>query len=136
MKPYDKNHPHNAIYLQCCKAAMTGNPLTLEANHYIAGWDTYKPSLDGLYPLAVWGYRNLRIKPPEPIMVTRTVTYPAPMTVAPEIGTEYCALESSLVASYTWAGDSVDQAALTQGRAFTHEADAQACWDALFGAQK
>ena len=136
MKPYDKNHPRNAIYLQCCKAAMTGNPLTLEALHNFDRWVAYPPLADGLYLIEVWDYKTLHIKPPEPVMVTRTVTYPAPMTVAPAIGTEYFALESSLVASYTWADDSVDQAALTQGRAFTTEADAQACWDALFGAQK
>lgn len=136
MKPYDKNHPHNAIYLQCCKAAMTGDPLTLEAHLNFDRWVAYPPLGDGLYLIELWDYKTVRIKRPKPVMVTRTVTYPAPMTLAPEIGTEYFALESSLIAPYAWAGDSVDRAALTQGRAFTHEADAKACWDALFGAQK
>ena len=136
MKIYHPEPPHFALFAQCLDAVKRGTPFVLEGFNSNGCWHTYFPGLDGLPDVIVWRLSNIRIKPPEPVMITRTVTYPAPMTVAPEIGTEYFALESSLVASYTWAGDSVDQAALTQGRAFTHEADAQACWDALFGAKK
>ena len=135
MKPYDKNHPHNAVFCEQLRSVIDGKPKTVQREAFCQ-WIDVAMLADGTSSSS-WDARYAhRIKPLEPVMITRTVTYPAPMTVAPAIGTEYFALESSLVASYAWAGDGVDQAALTQGRSFTDKAYAQACWDALFGAQK
>ena len=135
MNIYDKNHPHNAVFCEQLRSVIDGNPRATQVD--IGGiWSDLKMLNNGLVDASWSTCRSYRIKPLAPVMITRTVTYPAPIAVALAIGTEYFALEGSLVASYTWAGDSIDLVALMQRRAFTNEADAQACRDALFGGCK
>ena len=133
----DKNHPHNAVFCGMLQSVIDGKPKAVQYRRYKTDeWGDLDKEKAGI-ALASWDeHQFYRIKPLEPVMITRTVTYPAPIAVALAIGTEYFALEGSLVASYTWAGDSIDLVALMQRRAFTNKADAQACRDALFGAQK
>ena len=133
---YDKAHKHNALYVQCLQACIDGKPLNLQLKAQSdCEWFEVPPCGDGT-PMTNWQpAREYRIKPPEPVLITRTVTYPAPMTEAPAVGIPYFAAETNGTCQYRWDGDKIDLSALQQGRAFTTQADAQACWDALFGSQ-
>lgn len=136
MNIYDKTHPHNALYLQCCAAAMRGSPLTLQALSDFDGWVDYAPLADGLYPVKMWNCESLRTKPPELVMVTRTVAYPAPMAVEPELGTKYFLCVPSGISTYTWCGNPTNEKWLAAGVCHLTRAAAQAQWDAFYGVQE
>ena len=78
---------------------------------------------------------KFRIKPRT---ITRTVTYPEPLREAPNkptviwmVGGEYdCPQEIA------WVDSGFKSKALKNGMVFATEADAQQCYDALFGEQK
>ena len=135
MKPYDKNHPHNAVFCEQLQSVIDGNPKAVQYR-VAACWDDLTMLENGTTHADWMPHIVYRIKPPEPVMVTRTVTYPAPMTVAPEIGTECFSCLPGGVAALRWLNDYVDKKWLVAGVChFTREA-AQQQWDALFGVQK
>ena len=106
MKLYDKNHPHNAVFCEQLQSVIDGKPKTAEYNVGDGVWHELPMNEQGV-SLAKWLVSyDYRINPPEPVSENR------------------------------WNGDKIYLSALQQGRAFTTKADAQACWNALVGAQK
>ena len=71
-----------------------------------------------------------------PMPAQPQVASDAPMTVAPEVGERYWMVQVGRIENCHWLNNYYDGAALAQGRVFATEADAQACWDAYFGAPK
>ena len=134
---YDKAHKHNALYVQCLQACIDGKPLNLQLKEQSdCEWFEVPCYGDGT-PMTNWQpATEYRIEPPEPVLITRTVTYPAPMTEAPAVGAWYwLVLSDNEVQRQKWDKYDCELKWLAQGRVFTTQADAQACWDALFGSQ-
>lgn len=63
-----------------------------------------------------------------PQTITRTITYPAPETVAPENGTRYwvpaAPQHSDFCAAHIWVGDTYDFRALDRGLVYDNQDDA------------
>ena len=74
----------------------------------------------------------------KPRTITRTVTYPEPLREAPEVCTWVwmVRVECSCPQNMNWAHSKYQLIALKNGIVFATEADAQQCYDALFGEQK
>lgn len=126
---YHPTHPHYLVhkaYVEGC-FADPDNPPVVQVFHELGVW------LDTLY--SNWSEDvPHRIKPRT---ITRTVTYPEPMRVAPEKGTTFSTVSSQYISLYRnhWNGMDCDSRALKNGMCFAN-ADAQACYDALFGGEK
>lgn len=95
---------------------------------------------DCSHPMALWllacdKFGEVRISRP---MVTRTVTYPEPLRVKPEKGSDYwtvyCWQEKPL--GLSWDDSFVDNRIFNAGMAFATEADAAEAHRALFGGDK
>lgn len=114
---------------------------------YIEGCfaDPDNPPVVQVKPMGIWiddPYPNwwekdcvYRIKPRT---ITRTVTYPEPMREAPAMGTAVWLVMGEQRQPYKTAWTDADflVIALKNGMCFASEADAQACYDALFGSEK
>lgn len=134
---YDKTHPHNAVHCAMLQSVIDGAPKTVQyGGHYGGGWVDMPKDAYGISIVDWVASHTFRIKPPEPVMVTRTVTYPAPMTVAPANGTEYLVPHANGVYSYTWTGDTTELAWLAIGICHLTREAAQEHWNAYYGAQK
>ena len=137
MNIYDKNHPHNAVVCEMLQAVIDGTPKTVQYRRYDADqWGDLDKEQTGI-TLASWNkYQFYRLKPREPVMITRTVTYPAPMAVEPALDAEYFLCTPSGISAHSWCGGTTNKDWLAAGIChLTHEA-AQQQWDALFGAQE
>lgn len=139
---YHPDHKHNAQYVQCLQACIDGKPLTVQRlSSYNDTWCDAIICADGMPDLTVWVGEQIRIKPPEPTLITRTVCRPAGVTVEPNDGRACWIVWAGHAKPYpvTWfkrygAIDSY-RIAFQQGYLYTNHSDAQACWDALFGSQ-
>lgn len=74
----------------------------------------------------------------KPRTITRTLTYPEPLREAPAYGTKVWSVFPDGSGPYCdyWYGVGYLLIVLKNGMVFATEADAQACYDALFGEQK
>jgi hypothetical protein len=122
-------HPHYAVhkaYVEGCFANPDNPPVVQMAGSQIWQNDS-EPKW--------YEHRKYRLKP---CAVTRTVTYPEPMRQRPDYGSTFWAVQSSRGSpvKIIWDGCSSDLSSLKNGMCFATEADAQACYDALFGSEK
>ena len=127
---FDPAHPHYKVHKAFIEGSFVSptNPPQVDSSVPGGPWyPTANPSwcMDTCY----------RIKPR---MLTRTVTYPEPLRVAPEIGAVLwlvCAHIPQPEKS-SWVGSHFQLQTFKNGVCFTNKADAQACYDTLFGEQK
>ena len=135
MRIYDKKHPLNAIFCEQLQSIIEGKPKTVQRRKS-GEWIELRMIMIGI-PDCWWEDNwEYRIKPPEPVIITRTVTYPAPMTVALAIGTEYFVCLPDGTIKVMWTGVYIDEKWLVAGVCHLTLEAAQQQWDALFGAQK
>ena len=128
---FHPTHPHYAVH----KAHVEGcfaNPDNPPVVEFFDSDDNFwteigKPSWEKVY--------QYRLKPRT---VTRTVTYPEPMREPPPHGTTVW-----IVCSQNTSPIGINRAhvigmtcALKNGMCFATKADAQACYDAIFGSEK
>ena len=69
-------------------------------------------------------------------MVTRTVTYPAPLGEKPEVGGTYWTVDPACphgITDWEWRDDEIDNCIFSAGMAFATSEDAEAAHKALFG---
>lgn len=128
---YHPEHPHYLVhkaYVEGC-FAFPDNPPVVQ---YAKGGKTFWIDISEPY----WDQLVLyRIKPR---IITRTVTYPEPMRVAPGLSSRvwFVICDVPKPVSYAWTNNNYQAQILANGMCFTTEEDAQACYDALFGSQK
>lgn len=132
----DKSHPHHAVWREHVQSVLDGNPKHIEfksSDGY--RWLSAMFSSSGVAAINWDETTPHRIARP---MVTRTITYPAPMTEAPENASLYWVFHifSNDVLRLVWRGDGADHAALKNKMAFKTEEDAKAASQAIFGAQE
>jgi len=65
--------------------------------------------------------------------ITRTITYPKPVSEPLNVGDEYWVSDGDDTYQYVWEGDNQDFSWLKQGYIHLTKYNAQAHWDALFG---
>lgn len=128
---FDSAHPHYSVH----KAFVEGSfanpdepPIVTFLNLAACTWvEDTKPTW-----ITTTQYRL------KPRMLTRTVAYPEPMRSVPAEDTEVWVVLASNKGPYQVGWDDYvffDQM-LENGMCFATEADAQTCYDALFGEQK
>jgi len=136
MNVSDKSHPHHAVWREHVQSVLDGNPKTVIRKYLdFDGWEEQPMSENGFCGACWFPGGQYRIARP---MVTRTITYPAPLTEAPADGAIYWVINSSSteVASIPWRGDKYEYLFLKRGIAFATEEDAKAAAHAIFGAQE
>ena len=124
---FHPDHVHYAIYAQYVKACYNNpdNPPVIEYQQY----STEKWFED---PTPGWFANHIyRIRPNA---ITRTVTYPEPLSVAPMKEDSFWIVDAGLSEAdcCVWYGTSRDFSFLKNGMCFLKKADAQACYAALF----
>ena len=127
---YHPSHPHYAVHKAFIEGSFANpdNPPVVQIKGP-SGWgETSNPG---------WiAETQYRIKPR---LVTRTVTYPEPLRGAPVAGTLVWLMHPQLDKPYRANWDEKYYGrlqTLKNGMVFATEADAQQCYDALFGEQK
>ena len=137
MNIYDKNHPHNAVFCEMLQSAIDGTPKTMQYRRYDAEEWSDLDKEEGGITLAGWSYYHFyRVKPPEPVIITRTVTYLEPITVVPAIGTEYFVCLLAGVVNCHWSSCYLDKKWLAAGVCHLTRKAAQKQWDAYYKVQK
>ena len=127
---FHPDHPHYAVHKQFVEGSFA-NPDSPPVVEYKTDPTVHWSVTD---PASWYGDYLYRIKPRT---VTRTVTYPEPLREAPARGREVWFVYSHAgVRGETWLESSKQIQLLKNGMVFTTEADAQQCYDALFGEQK
>jgi len=138
MNVSDKTHPHHAVWRENLEGALSQSPKLVQVNaeEDQTQWIFLHNNDEGICDEATWstGYRYRIARP----MVTRTITYPAPMSQVPKIGTIYWAINifSNEAHVFSWCGDRHDFLLLKRGMAFATEEDAKAAAQAIFGVQE
>ena len=127
---FDPAHPHYEVHKAFVEGSFANptNPPQVESS--IRGGPWY-PTANPLWNVGTC-YRF------KPRMLTRTVTYPEPMREALAKGTKSWFVLASYKSPYQaeWHDCAPYRQILNNGMCFTNEADAQTCYDALFGEQK
>ena len=136
MNVYDKNHPHNAVFVAQLQSVIDGAPRALQhADPEIMIWRDFGKAADGTSK-SPWREDQLyRLKP---LTVTRTLTYPEPLRVAPAEGTVVWVLNVLCPRGFskgTWVGYSGDKIYLSRGFIFATESDAAEAARAIFGGE-
>ena len=132
MNIYDKNHPHNAVFCEMLQSVIDGSPKTVQyRGSEQFGWVDRPKNETGITES---GWNTLQLYRIKPVMATRT--YPAPMTVAPAIGTKYFIVLIDSVDKITWSADYMDKKWLAAGICHLKREFAQEQWDAFYGVQK
>ena len=136
MNVSDKTHPHHAVWREHVQSVLNGKTKTVE----FQSSDGYR-WLSAIFSSSGVAAINWDETVPHRIarlMVTRTITYPAPMTEVPENGILYWVFHifSNDVNRLVWRGDGSDHAALKNKMAFATEEDAKAAALAIFGVQE
>ena len=133
----EKNYPHNVVFCEMLQSVIDGAPKTVQYRGYeVNNWSDLPKDGDGITESGWNPGAFYRIKPPESVMITRTVTYTEPITVAPAIGTDYfvCLLDGST--KVMWAGDDIDKKWLAAGVCHPTREAAQEQWDAFYKVQQ
>jgi len=139
MNVSDKTHPHHAVWREHVQSVLDGKIKHVEERddcEDVNGWRPCKLFSAGVCATHWHTYNQYRIARP---MVTRTITYPAPMSQAPENGAKYWAAGFGIrreLCRLVWANDSLDLCNLRYGMAFATEEDAKAAVQAIFGVQE
>ena len=136
MNVSDKTHPHHAVWREHVQSVLNGKTKTVE----FQSSDGYR-WLSAIFSSSGVAAINWDETTPHRIarpMVTRTITYPAPMSDAPKEGTFYWVINVSSpdVTRFTWTGDKHDCFFLKRGMAFKAEEDATAAALAFFVVQE
>jgi hypothetical protein len=135
---YHHTHPHYKVfkeYIEGCFADPDNPPVVQVKTDDMFDWHDTRPAWN-YDTRPAWNIKfEYRLKPRT---ITRTVTYPEPMRVAPRIGSQVWYVNGEHRCPYgtTWTDENWLKTALKNGVVFSNEADAQACYDALFGEQK
>lgn len=140
--PFHPDHPHYAVHKEYIQGFYKNpdNPpivqVKVKSNNIpgIPGTLTDFCWIDS--PPLWWDVnREYKIKPRS---ITRTVTYPEPMRKLPELGSKvwFIICDAARPISYTWTNNNCQAHALSNGMCFATEADAQACYDALYRSEK
>lgn len=129
----DKNHPHHAVWREHVQSVLDGEPKVVQVKVECCEWEDLSFCYAGVVD-ALWRETNqYRIKPRT---ITRTITYPEPMKVAPKVGDVFWVVNlfSDVTASQSvWDGGKYDRLWLSRGMCFATEADAKAAAQAIFG---
>lgn len=132
----NRQHPHHEVWREHVQSVLDGSPKTVECS---MGDEYDWSAFDGetTYGVCSAGWLvGLKYRIARP-MVTRTITYPAPMTKAPAYGTKYwCIFPNNKVSEVKWTLDAFDLTVLETGAAFHTEADAKAADAAIFCKQQ
>ena len=126
---FHPDHPHFAVHLAWSEGSFANPDAPPVVECYSTSFKSWVSAI-----VSDWNTSTeLRIKPRT---ITRTITYPEPLRVAPADGTVVWIVNSMNVFATTWAKTEWQFQMLKNGIVFTTEADAQQCYDALFGEQK
>ena len=135
MNVYDKNHPHNAVFVAQLQSIIDGSPCAVQTRlkRFGGNWVSIINDIYGA-PITTWGDEfDFRIGPPN---VTRTLTYPEPLRVVPEVGTAVWILNPGCLAGFSkgiWVGYSGDKIYFKRGFVFATESDAAEAARVIFG---
>lgn len=139
MNVYDKDHPHNAVFVAQLQSVIDGAPRVVQVQmdmgsekHY---WKDVENDSNGTPQTEFIDILAYRLKP---TIVTRTLTYPEPLLVAPEAGTSIWVLNVVCPRGFskgTWVGYSGDKIYLSRGFIFATESDAAEAARAIFGGE-
>ena len=134
MNIYDKDHPHNAVFVAQKQSVIDGSQRVVQyADPESKIWDDVDNVLDGT-PRTSW--REDRLYRLKPLTVTRTLTYPEPLRVAPTVGTKVWAVQAyweTGIVEMLWLNAPSDHLELRRGFLFAIESDAIEAARAIFG---
>lgn len=135
MNVSDPKHPHHAVWREHVQSVLDGAPKGVEYLYCGTTWvEAAYGSIDGISEVSWSPSSNYRIARP---MVTRTITYPAPMTVAPAYGTTYWTINTIHgTDEISWADDRIDKTYLRSGMCWATEVGAIEAAKAIFGDPK
>lgn len=134
MNVYDKSHPHNSVFVVQLQSIIDGAPRVVQTRlkRFGGNWVSVTNDIYGA-PITTWGDEfDFRI---ESLTTTRTLTYPEPLRVEPEVGAAVWALNPGCLAGFskaTWAGYSGDKIYLKRGFLFATQSDAASAARAIF----
>jgi hypothetical protein len=123
---YHPDHPHHKVFKEYVagRFASPDNPPVVQGRlKGFTDWQDMMPlwNID-------WEYRI------KPRTVTRTVTYPAPLSVKPEYGQSFWSINyTGNARQLTWDGCTRDLTCFKNGLCFATQEDAQAFCDAILG---
>lgn len=139
MNIYQKDHPHNAVFVAQLQSVIDGAPRVVQIQmnagpekHY---WKDIVNDTSGTPQTEFIDILAYRLKPTK---VTRTLTYPEPLRIAPKVGTMVWmpnAFYDPGLIVVMWIGNMLHQLALKRGFIFETESDAAEAAREIFGGE-
>lgn len=124
-------HPHHELWRECITSLYETNaPITIE---YKNNNEWVKATPNSNYMPEVNWYRCMKYRKASPkrVMITRTITYPAPMTTPPKKGSNYWVVDECSIESYVWLEDKYEMNWIKARNCYDNKLDAEKAYKAL-----